>query len=184
MDLGRLEKMEAKIVELEERLRVTEGKESVSIVVFSGEWDKLFAAFTIANGALALGKEVHMFFTFWGSTALRQADSPGGTNQNFSQWVLNAILPKCADKTPLSRMNLFGMGRFFVKKLAKEKGVDTLPQLIHDAEDLGAKMHCCDTSMQLFGWDCASLRQGDASSLCGVASFLSEAMQSKTTLFI
>lgn len=36
--------------------------------------DKVLAAFVIANGALAMGRPVTMFFTFWGLTALRKPE--------------------------------------------------------------------------------------------------------------
>jgi len=44
----------------------------VSMVVFSGDMDKLNAAFIIATGAAAMGMEVTMFFTFWGLQAIRK----------------------------------------------------------------------------------------------------------------
>jgi peroxiredoxin family protein len=37
----------------------------LSIVCFSGNFDKAIAAFTIASGAKAVGYEVNLFFTFW-----------------------------------------------------------------------------------------------------------------------
>ena len=43
-----------------------------TIIVFSGDFDKVMAAFIIANGAAAMGDEVTMFFTFWGLNALRK----------------------------------------------------------------------------------------------------------------
>ena len=45
-------------------------------MVFSGDLDKLIAAFIIANGALAMGEQVSMFFTFWGLNSLRRDDPP------------------------------------------------------------------------------------------------------------
>ena len=45
-------------------------------MVFSGDFDKVLAAFIIANGAVAMGDEVSMFFTFWGLNALRRPDAP------------------------------------------------------------------------------------------------------------
>lgn len=178
-----IKQLEGRLDELERRLKIAESMDSVSIVVFSGEWDKLFAAFTIANGALAMGKEVHMFFTFWGATALR---NPGGATgrQTWLQRMFNLMLPKTVNHTPLSRMNMMGLGRFAVRKLAKSKGIEDLPELIHEAHELGVQIHCCDTSMQLFGWNCSTLQNGDDVNLCGVASFISKVMGSKTTLFI
>ena len=50
----------------------TEVKTRKTIIVFSGDFDKVMAAFIIANGAAAMDDEVTMFFTFWGLNALRR----------------------------------------------------------------------------------------------------------------
>ena len=47
------------------------GDDRVSIIVFSGDLDKVLAAFVIATGAVAMGMEAVMFFTFWGTPVLR-----------------------------------------------------------------------------------------------------------------
>lgn len=49
-----------------------------TIIVFSGDYDKVMAAFIIANGAVAMGDDVTMFFTFWDSArcAARSARPP------------------------------------------------------------------------------------------------------------
>lgn len=46
--------------------------DKLSMIVFSGSLDKMIAAFIIATGAAAMGSEVSMFFTFWGTAALRK----------------------------------------------------------------------------------------------------------------
>ncbi|NLG51407.1 MAG: FAD-dependent oxidoreductase, partial [Chloroflexi bacterium] len=43
-----------------------------TMVVFSGDLDHALASFVIANGAAAMGKQVTMFFTFWGLNILRR----------------------------------------------------------------------------------------------------------------
>ncbi|WP_438364155.1 DsrE/DsrF/DrsH-like family protein, partial [Vibrio parahaemolyticus] len=56
--------VQEKIKELEERLAKVEGNRSnMTMVLFSGDFDKAMAAFIIANGALAMGKEVTIFVT-------------------------------------------------------------------------------------------------------------------------
>ena len=47
-------------------------RRSSSMVVMSGDMDKLFGAFIIATGAAAMGMDVTMFFTFWGLRALKK----------------------------------------------------------------------------------------------------------------
>ena len=43
-----------------------------TIVVHSGEMDKLYSALIIGNGALAMGMDVSMYFTFWGLMRLKK----------------------------------------------------------------------------------------------------------------
>ena len=44
----------------------------LAMIIFSGDLDKLMAAFIIATGAAASNMEVSMFFTFWGLRALKK----------------------------------------------------------------------------------------------------------------
>lgn len=46
-----------------------------TIVLFSGDYDKVMAAYIIANGAAAYDHEVTIFHTFWGLNAMRK-DEP------------------------------------------------------------------------------------------------------------
>ncbi len=65
---------QSKLAEIEERLRALEAQvqeikselpdNKVSIVVFSGDLDKVIASFIIATGAASMGMDVTMFFTF------------------------------------------------------------------------------------------------------------------------
>ncbi len=184
MDTDRISRLEEEVRSLRERLDKCEPTNSLAIVCFSGEWDKLFAAFTIANGALALGLEVHIFFTFWGATAVRNGRSPVGEGADALQRAFSGILPGAASSAPLSRFHFFGLGKFFLRRLMKKKGVDDLPALIRSAKDLGLHAHYCDTSLQLFGWCPEDLLDANDSDCCGVSTFLSIANRSRTVFFI
>jgi len=179
--LDRIGMLEKEVSSLKEEIESSKQMDRVSIVIFSGEWDKLFAAFTIANGALALGMDVHLFFTFWGATALKDGKNK---KKGSSNKMMDLFMPRSADDLPLSKMNLGGLGKSSMKKLLKEKKIDDLPELIESARDLGAIFHCCDTTMDLFGYTCDDIIKGDETNWCGVASFLSLSLRSKITLFI
>jgi peroxiredoxin family protein len=176
--------------ELEARLSGSAGatrpaqEDAVCIVCFSGEWDRLFAAFTIANGALALGQDVHMFFTFWGATAIRSKSIWSRVHRNWMQNLLGCLLPANIAGAPLSKMNFGGLGKWMMGILMKQKGVEDLPVLMQQARDLGAKFYCCDTSLELFGWKNEDLVNANSLKWCGVSTFLSIALKGKTTLFI
>ena len=65
----------AQVKELQERIAVLESKDDhLTMVLFSGDFDKAMAAFIIANGAIAMGREVTIFVTFW-TAGIRSAAS-------------------------------------------------------------------------------------------------------------
>ncbi len=182
--------MEKRVRDLEEQIEILrsqyvskEVEDRVSIVCFSGEWDRLFAAFTIANGALALGMEVHLFFTFWGANVLKSGNCPP-RKKKITAKIMNLFMPSSVDELPLSRMNFGGLGKKAMKKIMKEKGIDDLPDLIEQSRELGAVFHCCDTTMDLFDLACDDIIEGEKTNWCGVASFMSLSLKSKVTLFI
>jgi peroxiredoxin family protein len=181
---NRLLDIENEVKGLNQKFHSVKYEDSVAIVCFSGDWDRLFAAFTIANGALALGKEVHMFFTFWGATAVRKKGSKSSSQKTWIQKLMGRMLPGSVSSVPLSKMNFGGLGKVMLGKCMQEKGVDDLPTLVKQAQELGVHFHCCDTTLQLFGWENEELLEGDKTDWCGVATFLSLAMKCKVTLFI
>jgi peroxiredoxin family protein len=180
----RIKQLEIELFMLKQKIEEFEKNDSVAIVCFSGEWDKLFAAFTIANGALSLGKEVHMFFTFWGATAMRDRKGRSSKRKSISQKAHGWMLPNHINATPLSKMNFGGFGKIMMEKEMKRQNIESLPNLMKQAHDLGAHFYCCDTSLQLLGFDCDELLNKDKTDWCGVSSFLSIALKSKVTLFI
>jgi len=184
MNEERIQRLEEEVLGLKAQVENAKPKNMLALVCFSGEWDRLFAAFTIANGALALGMEVHMFFTFWGAAVARNGRPATGRDQDALQRAFSGMLPQQASAAPLSRFHFFGLGKFFMRRLMKKKGVEDLPALIQTARDLGVHMHYCDTSLQLFGWCPEDLIGADKSDWCGVSTFLSIANRSRSTLFI
>jgi len=185
VDPARMSDLEARIAALEESAprRETEKSDSVSIVCFSGEWDRLFAVFTIANGALALGQEVHLFFTFWATAALRDAEKTSA-NKPLMNRLLGKFLPCGAGRAPLSRMNWGGLGKLFLGYRMRKHGIGDLDELIEKAREMGAHFHLCDTSAALLGLDCDELIGDGCVDPCGVATFLGKAMKGRMVLFV
>ena len=74
-----------------------------TIIVFSGDFDKMMAAFIIANGAAAMGDDVTMFFTFWGLNALRKAEKVQVDKKKSAlQAMFGKMMPRGANKLGLS----------------------------------------------------------------------------------
>jgi peroxiredoxin family protein len=178
----------AVITRLEERIeRLEKGRpeniEKVNLVCFSGEWDRLFAAFTIANGALAMGQEVHMFFTFWAAAAIRDVRR-GGPANTFMDKLIRKMLPGGVERAPLSKLNWGGLGKIFIKRRMRQANVESIEDLMKRAEEMGARFHLCETSASILGLGDSQLLVGDGVDRCGVATFLSEASGRSLVLFI
>ncbi|WP_407343755.1 FAD-dependent oxidoreductase [Pengzhenrongella phosphoraccumulans] len=156
-------------------------KDKKSFVVFSGELDKVLAAFILANGAVAMGDEVSMFFTFWGLNALRR-DNPPVRERSALDRMFGAVLPSGASKLKLSTLNMLGGGTLLMKKVMKDNKVPTLPELIASAQGAGVRLVGCTMTMDLLGIAPADLIDGVE--LGGVATFLGEANESNGAFFI
>jgi len=181
-----LEGLSAQLAELQsqvELLQANAPEDKLSMVVMSGDLDKLLASFIIATGAAAMFDEVVMFFTFWATPALRDPKKIPGPKDFISQ-MFGWMLPKGAGKLALSKMHLGGLGTNLMKGLMKKKGVLSLEQLMQTAGEHGVKIYICEMSMNLMGMTQDELIDYPDLKLAGVAKFLAEAGTSKSTLFI
>lgn len=159
-------------------LSVPQGK---TLIVFSGDLDKVLASFIIANGAAALGRPVTMFFTFWGLNALRKSEK-----QNVKKPIIDsmfgAMMPRGTTKLSLSKMHMGGMGTKMMKKVMKDKNVDSLEDLMKHAMANGVKLIACTMSMDVMGITKEELIDGVE--FAGVAAYLGDAEESNVNLFI
>jgi len=156
-------------------------KDKKSFVVFSGELDKVLAAFILANGAVAMGDEVSMFFTFWGLNALRREDPPARARSGMDR-MFGAMMPSGAERLKLSTLNMLGGGTRLMKKVMKDHKVPSLTELIASAQAGGVRLVGCTMTMDLLGIAPDDLIAGVE--LGGVATFLGEANESNGAFFI
>ena len=156
-------------------------QEGKTIIVFSGDLDKVLASFIIANGAAAMGRPVTMFFTFWGLTALRRAEKLP-VQKTFMESMFGAMLPRGSRKLTLSRMNMAGVGTAMMKKIMGDKNVDSLESLIQKAMRQGVRIVACTMSMDVMGIKPEELIDGVE--LGGVGAYLGDAEESNVNLFI
>jgi peroxiredoxin family protein len=122
-----------------------------------------------------------MFFTFWGLNALRRNDPPKRERKAMEK-MFGAMMPRGADHLTLSQMHMAGAGTKMIKNVMKQHDVPPLPELIASAQAGGARLLGCTMTMDLLGIAQSDLIDGVE--LAGVATFLGEAQESGTTLFI
>ena len=134
-----------------------------TIVVHSGDMDKLYSALIISTGALSMGMEASLYFTFWGLERLIKGKLEGG---------------------PLSKMHLLGLGKWMVRRRMKAANVASLEKLLQDFKELGGKIIACEMTMQIMGIKREDLRQDLIDEYGAVGAYIQEARESNITLFI
>ncbi len=171
-----------KLAALEERVAALEKKNSgLTMVLFSGDFDLAMAAFIIANGALAMNKEVTMFVTFWGLDVIKKPNIDT-SNKNVLEKMVTMMRPSGPTKLATSKMNFAGVGPKLFQYMMGKKNVESLPSLIEMSREFGLRIIACEMSMDVMGLKKEDLIDGVE--LGGVASFLSSSYDSNTTLFI
>ncbi|MBN1178220.1 MAG: DsrE/DsrF/DrsH-like family protein [Anaerolineae bacterium] len=134
-----------------------------TIVLQSGDMDKVYSTLIIANGALAMGMEVSIYFTFWGLERLKK----------------NGL-----DKGPLSKMHFLGLGKWMVKQRMKKANVASLERLLQDFKELGGKIIACEMTMEIMGIRREDLREDLIDHFGAVGTYVNEARTSQMTLFV
>jgi len=135
----------------------------VTIIVHSGDMDKIYSALIVANGGLAMGTEASLFFTFWGLQRLKKGGLEGG---------------------PLSKMHMLGLGKWMVKMRMKKANVASLERLFADFKDLGGKIIACEMTMDIMGIKKEDLREDLIDEYGAVGTYLQHARESSITLFV
>jgi NADPH-dependent 2,4-dienoyl-CoA reductase/sulfur reductase-like enzyme/peroxiredoxin family protein/rhodanese-related sulfurtransferase/TusA-related sulfurtransferase len=162
-------------------VRSVVGADSATFIVFDDDLDKLIASFVLANGALAAGKKVTMFFTFWGVNALKK-NSKVKVKKDLISKMFGVMLPKGTSELKLSKMNMFGIGPKMIRWIMRKKNIASLEELMKAAMEKGVKIVACQMSMDVMGINKEELIDGIE--VGGVATYMSAASESNINLFI
>lgn len=152
-----------------------------TMIVFSDDMDKALASFVIANGAVAMGKKVTLFFTFWGLNVIKKVNKPKVKKDIFGT-MFGWMLPSSSKKLALSQMNMGGLGGKMMRMVMKKKNVDSLESLMQQAIDNGVEFIACSMSMDVMGIKEEELLDGVK--IGGVAAYLNKASDANVNLFI
>lgn len=152
----------------------------VTLLVFSGELDKVLAGLIIATTAVSLGMQVTVFFTFWGLNVLKEKRSFAG--KAIKERMIDMMTPAGPGGMAVSQLNMLGAGRVMLKQMMKEKSVVSAEELLALAKESGVKLVACSMTMQVMGIEESELTDGIE--VAGAASYLMDASRSGCTLFI
>ena len=92
-----------------------------------------------------MGKEVHMFFTFWGMNAVNKK-------------TVNSMKVASVGNPGLPMPNILGMipgmtamATKMMNGRMKKAKIQSIPEMFKMAKELGVKLHACSTTMEVMG---------------------------------
>jgi peroxiredoxin family protein len=137
----------------------------LSIIVFSGNYDRVHYALAAAAAAAAVNRPVTLFFTMAGLRALTRPDAgqPG--------WA--ALLPDENGQPPLVRDLLY-----------TENGIGGFEELLGACTELGVEFMVCEMGLRATGLARMDLREEIPVKEGGLVTFLAGASKDGVTLFI
>ncbi|OIR09044.1 DsrE/DsrF-like family protein [mine drainage metagenome] len=144
---------------------MAERPDKLSLVLFSGSYDKVHYALALAAAALANNGAATLFFTMGAARALLAADGQGPGWRHLHPGE-NGLPPLEADAALTAR----GLGGF--------------EELLQACIALGATVMVCEMGLKALGLDLLQLRNDIAVTPGGLVSFLTDASAQGGMLFI
>jgi len=152
---------------------MAEETKKLSIICFSGDFDKALAAMVLTSGGRAFDYEVNLFFTFWGLNILKKRSGRRSGKGMFMQKMFNMLMGG-RNNLPLSKFNFGGIGPELMKGIMKKKNIKDVDGMLQDAIQLGAKIYACDMAMSVMGVSKDDLID-EITDIVGVATFIANA---------
>ncbi len=163
------------------KVETQKGGNNATLICFSDDLDKALATFVIANGAVAMGKKVTIFFTFWGLNVIKkQKKLP--IKKDFFGKMFGMMMPSSSKKLGLSKMNMAGMGGSVMRRVMKDKHVDSLESMIQTSLSNGVEFIACQMSMDVMGVKAEEFIEGVQ--IGGVATYLERTEGANLNLFM
>ena len=117
------------------------------IILSKGTMDMVYPALMIATTAATMGKEVHMFFTFWGLNAVSKKHVGSLKVGTVGNPAMPMPVPNILGMIP----GMTAMATRMMNGKIKKAKVPSVPEMFKMAKDLGVKLHACSTTMELMG---------------------------------
>ncbi len=154
--------------------------EKVVIIIFSDDLDKACAAFNVAIGSAASGKEVILFFTCWGVNLVKKEKGPTKGDTLVAK-LLNKMMKSGPNKLSPSKFNFFGLGGWLMRREMAVKKMLSIPEQIEMAKELGVRFLVCDQPMNMMGLKREDLIN-DVEKIVGMGTYVKEVSESQVNL--
>ncbi len=139
--------------------------QGLSVVVFSGAYDRVHYALAMAAAAVSINRPATLFFTMGGARALLAPDTAG------PGWY--HLYPTEDGRTP--READFAL---------TERGLGAFDELLGACVALGADVMVCEMGLRALGLELADLRSDVPVKPGGLVTFLTEAPRGTAVVFV
>lgn len=154
----------------------------MSILLFSGEYDKALAALLLANTARTMDLDASIFFAFWGLGLVRDPEKLRLADKSLYEKLFGIMTPKGPEDLPLSKMNFAGMGKMMLKEMMEDDDTPPLTAFLKGARNKGVKFYGCKMSMEIMGLGLDEMLP--ELEVKEAKDYLADALQSDLQLFI
>jgi peroxiredoxin family protein len=154
----------------------------LNILLFSGDYDKCLAAFILANGAREKGMTVTIFCAFWGLLILRDPERLSLEDKGAYEKMFASFTPAEAEKLPLSKMNMAGIGKSMLINMMDQKDTPHLRDFLEGARKKGVRFCACKLSLEIMGFKTEELLPDIE--VIDVYAYLEDAAHAGIQLFI
>lgn len=124
----------------------------LSIILFSGEYDKAMAALILANSAREMNITVNIFFAFWGLSLIRDPARMSMDDKSAFEKMFGLVAPKGPEDLPLSKMNFAGLGKVMLKEMMEDHDTPDLTAFLKGAQKKGVNFYACKLSVEVMGY--------------------------------
>jgi NADPH-dependent 2,4-dienoyl-CoA reductase/sulfur reductase-like enzyme/peroxiredoxin family protein/rhodanese-related sulfurtransferase/TusA-related sulfurtransferase len=172
------------VIRKAEQVQKVQGRKddnTATLICFSDDLDKALATFVIANGAIASGKKVSIFFTFWGLNVIKRRNINNVKKDVYGK-MFGMMLPGSSKGLSLSKMNMAGAGSRMMRMIMRKKNIESLEGMMRTAIDNGVELIACQMSMDVMGIKAEELIEGVQ--VGGVATYLEKTEGSNLNLFV
>lgn len=156
--------------------------DSMTIIAWSGELDKLWPTLILSSTGAAMGMNVTVFFTFWGLFPLVR-DDVRLTGYDTMTKALAGMNAPGMKKAKLSKLNMGGSGAWMMRKVAEKNNLLPPEDLLDICKDMGVNLWPCQMTMDLLGITSEQMVDGLGEPV-GAATALQSMSKSHINLFI